>query len=375
MKILLVHNILWSSYKGEVFSYLHALVKETEHQVSFVQIAETSEERKGMGAIDLQFHRYPYQLLFKGAHQATPWHKRCVKLVAVFWRTDPDIVVIPAYAEIEYWVLLLVARFRGVSAVIALDSTRLDNPKRLRTELLKKLFVSQCVSGLCYGVRSASYLHELGMALDKIYVRCQAAPNNYILSVSEDSSAKVAVPLQGKYWLLYVGRLSPEKDLPTLIEAMKRVDPALELVLIGEGPQRAELEALVSESGLSSRVHFLGGKNLHDLVPYYASALALVLPSRREPWGLVVNEAMVLGCPVIVSDHCGCFPELVREGETGFGFAAGSVDGLVSAIGKITSPDLDMPRVKARCRQVISEFTPEVAARSMLEGILDIAAK
>lgn len=367
--IFFLHNILWAAYKGEVFSQLHVGSLNQNFDIHFVQIAETSNERKGLGKIDLSFHRYPYKLLFRGALQSVSPLKRSWAVVREFLRKKHDIVVIPGYAELEYWALWLVCQINGTPVVIALDSTRHDNVPRWWTEILKKTFVSGCVGGFCYGSRSAKYLEELGMNRQAIYIRRQAAPNDYIRRLAATGTAHVPASIASAQWLLYVGRLSKEKDIKTLLSAMAEAKHKdLHLVLIGDGPEREALETLAEKLAMSSRTHFLGSKTLAEIAPYYVKALALVLPSLSEPWGLVVNEAMVLGCPVIVSDRCGCFPDLVQESISGFGFQAGSTTSLSQAIEKIEICSTDRDVLGENCKKLISGYSPEAVSKQMVSA-------
>jgi 1,2-diacylglycerol 3-alpha-glucosyltransferase len=95
---------------------------------------------------------------------------------------------------------------------------------------------------------------------------------------------------------------------------------ARDLVVCGDGDLRPRLHALARELGLEQRVHWPGFVQYPDLPVYYALADAFILASTIEPWGLVVNEAMACGLPVLVSDRCGCAPDLVPEGQNGFTF-------------------------------------------------------
>src|SRR5262249_59830905 len=95
---------------------------------------------------------------------------------------------------------------------------------------------------------------------------------------------------------------------------------AWKLVLLGEGEQRAKLEGLRDALGLRNDVSMPGFKQYDELPAYYGLASAFVHTSTTEQWGLVVNEAMAAGLPVLVSERCGCGPDLVREGVNGFTF-------------------------------------------------------
>jgi glycosyltransferase involved in cell wall biosynthesis len=130
--------------------------------------------------------------------------------------------------------------------------------------------------------------------------------------------------LPGRYFLA-VGRQVPKKNFTRLIHAYgtyraSRGDNALDLVMVGDGPERTTLEALVRESGICG-VHFHPFRKPGELGAYYALAKALILPSASgETWGLVVNEAMACGLPVLVSRECGCAQTLVHEGCNGWTF-------------------------------------------------------
>jgi glycosyltransferase involved in cell wall biosynthesis len=96
--------------------------------------------------------------------------------------------------------------------------------------------------------------------------------------------------------------------------------------------------------------------------------MALVLPSHSEPWGLVVNEALSFGCPVVVSDRCGCVPELVIDGVTGYAFQAGDVGALCAAMLSVCRLSQDRLTTAAACLRVIAAYSPERAALRMLQG-------
>jgi glycosyltransferase involved in cell wall biosynthesis len=83
---------------------------------------------------------------------------------------------------------------------------------------------------------------------------------------------------------------------------------------------------------------------------------------------LVVNEALSYGCPVVVSSACGCVPDLVRDGLTGYSFEVGNVDDLVKAMDAVRSFSDNREAVARRCLDVVSEYTPERASSQILDG-------
>jgi len=133
--------------------------------------------------------------------------------------------------------------------------------------------------------------------------------------------------------IIYSGQLVFRKGVDILVEAFSRSTTAKvrELVLIGDGDQRPALEQLTSRKGIEKRVHFLGAMKTFEALRTIASGSCLVLPSRFDGWGVVVNEAILLGVPVIVSNRCGS-AELVEHGRCGFVFGSESVEGLRSSL-------------------------------------------
>jgi glycosyltransferase involved in cell wall biosynthesis len=99
---------------------------------------------------------------------------------------------------------------------------------------------------------------------------------------------------------------------------------------------------------------------------------ALVLPSHSEPWGLVVNEALSYGCPVVVSDICGCVPELVLEGITGYSYPCGDVPALSAVMLAVAGLVPDRAAVATRCLGLIEQYTVDNAALEILGGCVRI---
>lgn len=129
---------------------------------------------------------------------------------------------------------------------------------------------------------------------------------------------------------LYVGRLSPEKNLKLLITAFNKT-PDLHLDIIGFGPLEEELKSIANKN-----ITFLGAVNNKDLAKYYQNADVFILPSKSEVWGLVVEEALNNGTPVIVSDKVGCHYDLVTA-NTGLVFKSENLESLQEQISKICS--------------------------------------
>lgn len=132
---------------------------------------------------------------------------------------------------------------------------------------------------------------------------------------------------------LYVGRLIEVKNLSLLISVFNEL-PQLTLTIIGEGPLKKELKQFAKEN-----IHFLGSINNSELSRYYVENDVFVLPSNSEPWGLVVEEALNNGTPVIVSSHVGCSESIVEPYSSGIVFENGSKEGLFNAVKQMCNVD------------------------------------
>lgn len=376
MRIAIYHNILWSKYKGIVFSELSTQGASQGIDVSFIQIAETEEGRVALGGVDLSYHRYPFRLLFRGAYAGASLARRILALSKDIVKYPADVIIIPGYHRIEYWAMLIVCLILRRKRAVFCDSTAHDNVYTLWKGIAKRIFFRFCDGFFCYGIRSKDYLLSYGASEAKIIVRCQAAalPHGYdaqhvLESYTENNCLGDATRF------IYVGRLSAEKGLLDLLEAfaiLHSVGLEAQLDFVGAGPCKEDLIKRTSELGLENSVTFLGAKSIDEIALLYATSTALVLPSHSEPWGLVVNEALAYGCPVVVSSVCGCVPELVMDGVTGFSFKVGDVKALSLAMAAASKMSVNRATVAKNCLNVISTFTPAHAATQILNGCISI---
>ena len=131
------------------------------------------------------------------------------------------------------------------------------------------------------------------------------------------------------------------------------------LVLLGDGPLRSALDSQLSTLNLRDSVLTPGFKQYDELPAYYARAGAFVHASTTEQWGLVVNEAIAAGLPVIASNRCGCAPELVREGVNGFTFDPGNAQELTARLIEMASlPASERERMGAASREIAAQHEP-----------------
>lgn len=152
----------------------------------------------------------------------------------------------------------------------------------------------------------------------------------------------------GRPVVLYASKLQTRKRCIDLVEAYIRLapspglDPPSHLLIVGDGEERQNLEARVRQSGLSG-IHFLGFRNQTELPRLYDLCDIFVLPSYNETWGLVVNEVMNAGRPIVVTDQVGCQPDLVHDGFNGFVYPAFDVEALSHCLRRL----IDDPSLRA----------------------------
>jgi glycosyltransferase involved in cell wall biosynthesis len=373
MHVLIYHNILWPKHIGAVFSKLYSLGKQSGIDASVVHLAETQNMRAGLSEVDRSYHDYPFRVLFRGSYEKVGVARMTVALIKDLLTHRSDIVVLPGYERIEYWVMLGLCVLMRRPRLVFVDSTGYDRAKNRWKESAKRIFFARCNGFLCYGTRSKEYLLSYGVPAAKIYPGCQATALAHDYDAAEvqcvyDAAAAVIFHVPR---FIYVGRLAAEKGLHDLLEAFKIVrmrQAAARLDLVGAGPLRDAVASHIAELGLDEVVTLLGTRDISEFAPLFVGSVALVLPSYSEPWGYVVNESLSYGCPVVVSDRCGCVPELVVDGVTGFAFTAGNIEALSAAMLAATRLSDNRSATARGCLKLMSDFTPERAAERILQG-------
>ncbi len=314
---------------------------------------------------------YPYRWGYKGPYESAP-----APVVARFvWSAledlDPRVVVISGYYDVAAWTAWVWAELRGRPKLLWAESNRFDYRRRPWKERIKAAFVGRCAAANVYGESNREYLQDLGMPDANITTK---------RAVIDTGLFNDLPPRQGERpsrVLLYVGRFAPEKNLEGLVRAWARLAgdrscPPLRLALVGYGPEKPSLRALVSRLHLWGTVEFRGPARQEDLPAIYRAADALILPSLREPWGLVVLEGMACGLPVLVSARCGCARDVVTEA-TGLTFDPANEDDLLSALRNLLSrPQAQLERMGRACSNIARQYSPQNSAQLVMATITSI---
>jgi 1,2-diacylglycerol 3-alpha-glucosyltransferase len=258
------------------------------------------------------------------------------------------------------------------------DSRSEDTPRWFWREWVKRRFLGLCSSGFVAGAPHVRYFDFLGMPPERVSVGYDVVDNRYFAENAEKLKTETLKPVTphpgplpiapqrgegvafGKYFLASA-RFIEKKNLPRLIQAYARYrklaqksevrsqksevsadlrPPASDLwplVILGDGELRPAFCRLISDLRLQDCVHLPGFIQYPELPAYYAWAGAFIHASTTEQWGLVVNEAMASGLPVLVSNRCGCAPDLVQDGVNGFTFDPYNVEQLAQLMLKISA--------------------------------------
>lgn len=272
-------------------------------------------------------------------------------------KEKPAIIIIIGYTK---WVLLKTAywaRVHGIPSVLQSDSTYLDHPRRWGKEFIKSLIVRNLFdAAFVAGARSASYVRSLGIAENAIWQGVDVVDNGHF----KISNQKWQSPRSFfKNYFLTVARLSPEKNIQRLLSAFKlyrNKGGEWGLVIAGTGPSEIALKQSVSQN-LINLVYWYGWASYNELPSLYHGASCFILPGISESWGLVVNEAMAAGLPLIVSSNCGCVPELCRNELNGYVVDPFSVKQVSQLMLKMSSGEVDLESMGSESEKIISSFT------------------
>lgn len=227
-------------------------------------------------------------------------------------------VIICGWSYPCFWLLAFMSPRQKNSCIV--ESSIYECKTTGLKAVIKKLYLSRIHKVYCAGKAQTEVLKRLGFK-GKIVESGGCGILNYMEQPPYEARKEVKR-------FLYVGRFIDLKNLKLLIEVFNHF-PHLELELAGFGEQDEELKSLAG-----SNVKFLGAVNNKDLWKVYREADVFVLPSKSEPWGLVVEEALNNGTPVIVSNRVGCREDLVSK-ETGLVFKFDDADDLKQAVVKM----------------------------------------
>jgi 1,2-diacylglycerol 3-alpha-glucosyltransferase len=349
--------------------YHHARLNAAADRLSVTGIEWSAKgyDAWGAAATPARYHKVS---LFPEATDHSPGS---AELRCAFWsaleQTHPDVVAVNGWNNFGSLVAANCCLRRGIPMVVMSESSRQDEPRTWWKEAIKRRIVGLYSAALVGGQRHVEYLVELGMPRERVFTGYDVVDNDYfgrrtaeIRNSKAESRKKYGLP--GNYFLASA-RFVEKKNLPKLIQAYaeyrrrSHIETKVpwDLVVLGDGPLRETLNSQLSTLNLNGHVHLPGFKPYDELPVYYALAKAFVHASTSEQWGLVVNEAIASGSPVVVSDRCGCVPELING--NGFAFDPTNEHELTARLLEMASlSDEERKRLSDNSYRIAANFAP-----------------
>lgn len=282
------------------------------------------------------------------------------------------------YIYATFWIALAAAKWKGVPVIFGTDAHELVSRDGKRWKLsVKKWLWPQLFRladvALVFSSGSAALMRSLGIPEERITFVRSCVDNEWWAKAS-DSVDRAAVRAgwgvpEDAPVVLFCAKLQPWKRPQDLLRAFaKAACPDAYLVFAGDGALKPALESEARALGICSRLRFLGFVNQSGLPEVYTASDILVLPSEYEPFGLVVNEAMLCRCPAIVSDKVGARFDLVKEGETGYVFPCGDVDTLAATLSRALRDRQLLRRMGEKARARMANWSHVDYAEALVES-------
>jgi glycosyltransferase involved in cell wall biosynthesis len=261
-----------------------------------------------------------------------------------------DAVLLGGWNQPAFWAALAWTKARGVPVILWVESTGRDR-RSDRLESARRAVVRAADAFVVPGSAARDYLVRLGVSAARITV----APNAVDPAIfTVDARRRDKGPCR----LLAVGRLAHDKGLDLLLRAADGLP--VEILIAGTGPEEQHLRALAGPN-----VRFLGQVERDELPALYAQADVLVMPSRSEPWGMVLNEAALAGLPLVSTESAGAAHELIEHGVNGFRVPAEDATALREALRRLCDDGSFRLAAGARSGEIAARFTPGAWAEAV----------
>jgi glycosyltransferase involved in cell wall biosynthesis len=321
-----------------------------------------------------------YQHHFIGNEARRPrlgkfWGAKSRSVDEVLEANSFDAVLVPGWHSQFLCQAIMAARRRRIPLLVRGDSHLHGSRLRLLKQYVKypayRFLLNVFSAYLVVGERAREYLRFFGAPEDLMFRSPHAVDNDWWALRSGQVNKLTAradwnIPANSVV-ALFVGRLVGVKRPHDFVEALAQLSGRpIEGLMVGDGPLRASVEEYARAR--RANVRFAGFLNQTELPKAYAAADVLVLPSGRETWGLVANEAMACGLPVIASDACGCAPDLV-DPSTGITFRTGDAADLARSLAAVADELLRGHEFAPAVKNRILAYSLANAAAGVLDAI------
>jgi glycosyltransferase involved in cell wall biosynthesis len=301
-----------------------------------------------------------------------------------------DVLWVHGYATANSLHGMLAAKALGIPVLLRTDSSLTDRVRSGATLAAKRVFfhaLKQLVNGvLPVGTLNAEYWsYYLGEDFPS-WMMPYAVDNEYFQRQSREARAKrdeLLAELKldpGRPVILFASKLQGRKRCGDLLAAYQKlsegpgIEPHPHLVIVGDGEERAALERQAADTGFNG-IRFCGFRNQSELPRLFDIASVFVLPSRHEPWGLIVNEVMNAGRAVIISDEVGCQPDLITDGVEGCIFPMGDVEALAASLRRVLATPETASMMGRRGLERIQTWSFEEDIQALRQALAQLTRK
>ena len=374
-RLVIVTEII-SPYRIPLFN---TLAQDTGVDVHVIFLGETDPNLR-------QWQVYKQEIRF--SFQVLPsWRKRIGRYNALLNsgitkaldRAAPEVILCGGYSYVASWQTLFWAGRHRVPFLLWSESNLQDlRRSHALTEFLKKTFLHRCSGFVVPGRSALEYIRAHGAKENSIFVAPNAVDNEFFARASENArrnegALRKELGLPSRYFV-FVGRLVREKGVFELFRAYASLNQQLRhevgLVFVGDGDSRSLLEK--EAASIAGTIRFAGFAQRELLGTYYGLADALVLPTYTDTWGMVVNEAMACGLPVIVSRAAGCAADLIRENWNGRFVTPKDVSGLESAMRVLAEQTELRTTMGSNSAKHIRSYSPQAWSDGVIGAVQQI---
>ncbi|HJX58993.1 MAG TPA: glycosyltransferase family 4 protein [Patescibacteria group bacterium] len=299
--------------------------------------------------------------------------------------SKPNVVIAPGWADFPSYVSAIYCKLFGKKLILRSESTVYEDNWRRKVFMPLTKFMVNCADAyIAAGTRAKNYLVKLGAKKEKIFVGYSAIDVKLFSLVSKASWAE-KVALRKKLGIgpkdrvvMFNGQLIIRKGVYDLLEAFKKIllsFPNATLLMVGYGMEMLGIEKYIRDNRLTKKVILTGFVDNKLLPKYYGISDIFVLPSREETWGMVINEAMASGLPVITGDKVGAGADLIKSGVNGYIFPSGNINKMVTAIEKLLKDRSKRVRFGMESRRIINSFGIDQLVEAILKSIYSVRQK
>ncbi len=367
MKVLFLTNVP-SPYRVDFFNELG---KYCELTVLFERRNASDRDKKWQSAANINFK----SIFLNGVNVG---NDSALNLsVLKYLNKNYNLIVIGGYSTPTGMLAIIYLNLKKIPFILNTDGGFIKEDKKI-IYLMKKYFISSANAWLSTADKTTDYLIHYGAKKDKIYkypfssVKTDEVLQNP-LSSQEKTNIKKVLNIKEEKVVISVGQFIYRKGYDVLLNACKDVSEDIGIYIIGGKPTEEYLK-IKNELQLKN-VYFIDFKTKEILTLYYRAADLFVFPTREDIWGLVVNEAMSYGLPVITTDRCVAGLELIREGSNGFIVPIEDIDELAFKIKVILEDNELRENMKKESLKTISKYTIEEMSIRHLEIFQDIKRK